>query len=118
MHINNEIGTMQPVEEIGRICAKKQAEPGQGLAEQAVEKISQTTNRSVFLVQFCILLVFLASDCWANPFAYIAWICQCLYLQRRNPVKRMLSDMSRGFEGVFSHRCGSECWQGELKHGT
>eukprot|EP00913_Durusdinium_trenchii_P001902 g1760.t1 len=24
MHINNEIGTMQPVEEIGRICAKKQ----------------------------------------------------------------------------------------------
>ena len=26
MHINNEIGTMQPVEEIGQICAKKQAE--------------------------------------------------------------------------------------------
>lgn len=24
MHINNEIGTMQPVEEIGEICAKKQ----------------------------------------------------------------------------------------------
>ena len=28
MHINNEIGTMQPVEEIGQICAKKQAEFG------------------------------------------------------------------------------------------
>ena len=25
MHINNEIGTMQPLEEIGEICAKKQA---------------------------------------------------------------------------------------------
>lgn len=29
MHINNEIGTMQPLEEIGEICAKKQASVNQ-----------------------------------------------------------------------------------------